>query len=221
MKFLKLIYITLLFLVLAAQSSSAQEFDILDFMPSILAGVVNTDNDGDGYSENQGDCNDSNPDIYPTNDELCDGLDNDCDTASADGSEDPQDGAACDGSDTDFCEEGITSCLAGVLVCSDNSSSTLDVCNGVDDDCDPASEDGSEDSQDGAACNTGQQGVCATGTTTCVAGALSCAANTGPSAESCNGLDDDCDGQTDEGVCGNSFVSNRRTGMKALNNVQE
>lgn len=136
MKLLNLIFITLLFLVLATQSSSAQEFDVIDFMPSILAGVVNTDNDGDGYSENQGDCNDSNPDIYPTNIELCDGLDNDCDPASADGSDDPQDGIACDGPDTDFCEEGITSCLAGELVCSDNSPDNPEICNnGLDDNC--------------------------------------------------------------------------------------
>ncbi len=38
------------------------------------------DDDGDGYSENEGDCNDADPTFYPNQRaEVCDGLDNDCD----------------------------------------------------------------------------------------------------------------------------------------------
>ncbi|MBN2807980.1 MAG: DUF1566 domain-containing protein [Deltaproteobacteria bacterium] len=38
-----------------------------------------TDNDGEGYSENQGDCNDANSSIYPGAVEICgDGIDQDC-----------------------------------------------------------------------------------------------------------------------------------------------
>ena len=38
------------------------------------------DNDGDGFTENQGDCNDNNATIYPGAEEICDdGIDQDCD----------------------------------------------------------------------------------------------------------------------------------------------
>ena len=37
------------------------------------------DDDDDGYSECDGDCNDSNDRIYPTATQLCDGFNNDCD----------------------------------------------------------------------------------------------------------------------------------------------
>ena len=39
--------------------------------------LLDFDGDGDGYSPNGGDCNDSNQEIYPGA-EICDGLDNDC-----------------------------------------------------------------------------------------------------------------------------------------------
>lgn len=38
------------------------------------------DNDGDGLTERQGDCDDSDASVYPgAPEELCDGRDNDCD----------------------------------------------------------------------------------------------------------------------------------------------
>lgn len=46
-----------------------------------------TDDDSDGFSEADGDCNDADPSIYPLAPELCDGIDNDCDRSVDD--EDP------------------------------------------------------------------------------------------------------------------------------------
>jgi hypothetical protein len=39
-----------------------------------------TDDDLDGFSEEEGDCDDDNSSVYPGADDVCDGLDNDCDT---------------------------------------------------------------------------------------------------------------------------------------------
>ncbi len=38
----------------------------------------NSDDDGDGYTESQGDCDDTNPAINPAAAEVCDGVDNNC-----------------------------------------------------------------------------------------------------------------------------------------------
>jgi hypothetical protein len=41
--------------------------------------VTEIDNDADGVSECQGDCDDADPDRFPGNPDICDGIDNDCD----------------------------------------------------------------------------------------------------------------------------------------------
>ena len=45
----------------------------------LSGGVRDVDSDDDGWGRGEGDCDDNNPDIFPTADERCDGIDNDCD----------------------------------------------------------------------------------------------------------------------------------------------
>jgi concanavalin A-like lectin/glucanase superfamily protein/cohesin domain-containing protein/slime mold repeat-containing protein len=130
--------------------------------------------------------------------DLCNGADDDCDPSSDDGSEDPGVGVACDGADSDLCEDGITVCSSGSISCSDTTSDNLDLCNGADDDCDPSSDDGSEDPGVGIACDGPDGDLCMEGTSACVEAAVVCSDASGTSVESCNGVDDDCDGATDE-----------------------
>jgi len=46
---------------------------------SFYTEVDDIDNDGDGYTENQGDCDDANAQVNPVATEIEDGIDNDCD----------------------------------------------------------------------------------------------------------------------------------------------
>ena len=63
--------------------------------------------------------------------ELCDNLDNDCNPGTADGIDEATVGHACDGPDSDLCEEGTSACVGGSMDCSDNTSNTIDLCNGL------------------------------------------------------------------------------------------
>ncbi len=153
-----------------------------------------------GFAANFTDCNDNNAAVHPGAIELCNGLNDDCDDLTADGSGDPQTGVLCDGVDSDLCLEGANLCTNGQIFCSDNTASTIDLCNGQDDDCDPASADGSEDPQNGVACDSpADSDLCATGTMSCLAGSLDCSDDAASTVDLCNGQDDDCDPNSVDG----------------------
>ena len=100
---------------------------------------ADVDDDGDGYSENQGDCNDRNANIFPGAVEICDSLDNDCDGSVDEGNV----CQTCTDADKDgyYNENGC----GGTQDCNDNDLSINpgadEACNdGKDNDCDGLSD---------------------------------------------------------------------------------
>lgn len=84
---------------------------------------------GDGCSAT---CQTETPSCVPTT-EICDMTDNDCDGETDEG----LGGGACDGADSDSCQEGTLTCAQGVLQCSDATSDTTEICfDAIDNDCD-------------------------------------------------------------------------------------
>ena len=129
-----------------------------------------TDDDGDGYTECTGDCNDGDAAIAPGRTEQCNDLDDDCDGNLGPGElDDDGDGVSeCDGD----CNDGDAAI----------SPDASEACDGLDGDCDGAVPPDEQDlDSDGSA---GCDGDC---------GPLNPLVH--PSAtELCNGLDDNCDG---------------------------
>ena len=130
--------------------------------------------------------------------ELCDGLDNDCDEAVDEDLTRP-----C-GEDTGRCAPGVSRCSGGAWgACEGAVAATEEDCNNLDDDC-----DGQVDEDLTRACYSGPEGtedvgLCVGGRQRCEGGRYgACAGATLPSEEQCDGADEDCDGQVDEGVCG-------------------
>jgi hypothetical protein len=131
--------------------------------------------------------------------ELCDGLDQDCDAATDEGFAGL--GAPCDGDDSDQCAEGTLGCSAAGdgVSCGDLTADAVERCDAVDEDCDGATD---EDFGVGAACVG--VGACGAGVWECAGlAAARCSTDPGGSAdgaqpELCDGVDDDCDGATDE-----------------------
>ena len=183
---------------------------------------LSADDDGDGYSELDGDCDDDDASLSPGAAEYCDGIDNDCDgstdEASAvdastwyfdgdgDGYGDPTaTRAACaapsgyiaDGSDCDDSDAGIR-------------PGASERCDGVDNDCDGSVDEASAvDAATWYADADGDgYGDAASTTAACSApsgyGADSSDCDDGDTginpgaSEYCDGVDNDCDGDVDE-----------------------
>ncbi len=162
----------------------------------------------------------------PTGAEVCDGLDNDCDTrVDEDFNLDtnvmncgrcgrtcafPHATPSCTAATCGF--DPMTDCAPGFsdqdgvqlngceYPCVPTTDPT-EVCDGLDNDCNGVVDGATTDS--GMACSNAPGGVAvgictATGTIRCVSRTLSCIGAPEPSIERCNGMDDDCDGMTDD-----------------------
>ena len=123
------------------------------FLSILLSGtaqvdLADVDNDGDGVTENQGDCDDADETRFPGAPELCNDIDDDCDgVVPADESHDGDGDGAVECADCDDTDPAMNlqdndfdawSTCAGD--CDDTTSTVrpgaTESCNGVDDDCD-------------------------------------------------------------------------------------
>ncbi len=131
--------------------------------------------------------------------EACDGLDNNCNGQVDDGLPLLTCGVGA-------CENVAPACVDGQPGTCTPKPSQAEICDNLDNDCDGAIDNG--DPGGAQACQSGQPGICAAGTTACLVGAIVCNQNQQAQPETCNGLDDDCDGTTDEGNPGGGQVCN-------------
>ena len=174
-----------------------------------VTGISETNNENNNHIENN---------CTPTT-EVCNGIDDDCDSLIDEGTSWVNKGESCnvgigecEATGTYICDSGDP---AGPTICSATAGSPItEVCDdGLDNDCDgytdgddtadcPPPLNGVCTPNDVQLCDTGEQGVCSDGHQTCdeFGNWEICIRDVEPSAETCNGLDDDCDGNVDESL---------------------
>ncbi len=181
----------------------------------------NFDGDGDGYFNGAAagcaaaypgmtDCADNSASTYPGATEVCDGVDQDCDSVVDDGFDVDGDG---------YFTSSNSGCVAtyAQVDCNDAVASTYptapETCNGVNDDCDGATDEDYDDDLDGF--YDGSNAGCVS---TYGAAVVDCDDTTGDSypggTEICDAADNDCDGLIDEDfdVDGDGFLDSTCAG---------
>ncbi|MCA9526191.1 MAG: hypothetical protein KC549_07815 [Myxococcales bacterium] len=148
------------------------------------------------------------PTVRPgVQDEICDGLDNDCDgQVDEDTVREPLPGIGvmCDTELPGLCMAGTAQCREGALVCVPDGDPMPELCNGSDDNCNGEIDEAFPTL--GMACQNGVGACARDGVFVCAPDQQDVACNApepgDPVAELCNGGDDDCDGTTDEAFPG-------------------
>ena len=153
------------------------------------------DNDLDGWTGDQGDCDDYDPSVNPNANEVANGADDDCDGTTDEATSAFDDDGDC------YCElgpcAGSVEASCGALAggdCDDGDvqifPTATEVCNGQDEDCDGSIDEGTSCVDDDADGYTELAGDCDDTSGTVRPGA----------PEVADGVDQDCDGLVDEGT---------------------
>ena len=154
----------------------------------------------DGWSECTG--------AVGPSEEICDGLDNDCNGA-IDNSFPEQHQLCGFVEDADYgvgiCTPGVMKCDNGGLYCDGHVGPAEEVCDGLDNNCDGSVDEGVANTT-AIVCYDGPDGTmaigeCRAGVRYCQDGGFDgpCDGQVTPIEEMCDNLDNDCDGEVDEG----------------------
>ncbi|MEE2750699.1 MAG: MopE-related protein [Myxococcota bacterium] len=166
---------------------------------TVDSAVLTVDADGDGYLEPQ-DCDDDNAEIHPGVVELCNGVDDNCNSVVDEGFSDvDQDGVSdcvdveeCDGVDNDGdgeVDEDFGDLDGdGVADCVDSEE-----CDGIDNDGDGTVDEGYDADGDGYT-------LCGSDSVAADCDDFNSDIHPGAAEVDGNGIDDDCDSLLDEGV---------------------
>ena len=192
-----------------------------------------------GYAEDNTDCDDGSSSIHPGADEVCNGVDDDCDDQidedakitfyrdyDEDGYGDPADTAeACSAPDGYVADDQDCDDILGSV-----HPGAEEVCNGIDDNCDDQIDEGVK-TQYFRDYDTDGHGDPNTSTQACsppagyVLDNSDCNDYSKPvhpgAAETCNGIDDNCDDQIDEGVKNTYYRDYDTDGYGNPNNPME
>jgi hypothetical protein len=157
--------------------------------------------------------------VGPLANELCNGIDDNCNGQTDESINDPAVGVAC-GTNCPggtvagckgACMAGTTICSNGGVVCSGSIGPSTEFCDNKDNNCDGVTDNNPQDAWMGQPCcptgnpadcqNSGGSNHCVMGAYTCAAGGVkTCSGGLAKAVEVCNGIDDDCDGITDNVV---------------------
>lgn len=121
--------------------------------------------------------------------EACNLIDDDCNGEVDDGLGTTTCGVGECQATVNNCENGIEQqCKAG--------QPTLEICDGKDNNCNQLVDEADPDLN--KVCDTGEFGVCSTGTNQCINSALTCVPDFTATPEVCDALDNDCNGIVDD-----------------------